>query len=152
MVKNLPAMQEIWVRSLGWEVLLEKEMATYSSILPWRIPWREEPGELQVTESQRVRHFWGTNTYTFFLFLFKSTSISIREGIGNPLQYSSLENPMERGVWWAMVHRVAKSQNGLKRLSTHASCMILKPLWHPRYFVKFWGVKHFSSHKEKSLI
>ena len=46
MVKNLPAMQETWVRSLGWEDLLEKEMATHSSILAWKIPWTEEPGRL----------------------------------------------------------------------------------------------------------
>ena len=45
-VKNLPAMWEIWVRSLGWEDPLEKGMATLSSILAWRIPWTEEPGEL----------------------------------------------------------------------------------------------------------
>ena len=44
MVKNLPAMQETWVGSLGWEDLLEKGMATHSSILVWRIPWTEEPG------------------------------------------------------------------------------------------------------------
>ena len=44
MVKNLPTVQETWVRSLGWEDLLEKEMATHSSILAWRIPWTEEPG------------------------------------------------------------------------------------------------------------
>ena len=53
-LKRLPAMQETWVRSLGWEDLLEKEMATHSSILAWRIPWREEPGRLQST--QRVGH------------------------------------------------------------------------------------------------
>jgi len=46
-VKNLPAMQETWVQSLDWEDLLEKEMATDSSILAWRIPWIEEPGRLQ---------------------------------------------------------------------------------------------------------
>jgi len=46
MVKNLPAMQETWVRSQGWEDLLEEEMATHSSILAWRIPWSEEPGGL----------------------------------------------------------------------------------------------------------
>ena len=46
MVKNLPAMWEIWVRSLGWEDPLEKEMATQSNILAWRIPRTEEPGEL----------------------------------------------------------------------------------------------------------
>ena len=46
-VKNLPAMQETWVRFLGREDPLEKEMATHSSILAWKIPWTEEPGELQ---------------------------------------------------------------------------------------------------------
>ena len=46
-VKNPPAMCEIWVQSLGWEDTLEKGMATYSSILAWRIPWIEEPGGLQ---------------------------------------------------------------------------------------------------------
>ena len=45
-LKCLPAMRETWVRSLGWEDPLEKEMATHSSILAWRIPWMEEPGEL----------------------------------------------------------------------------------------------------------
>ena len=47
LVKNLPAVQETRVRFLGWEDLLEKEMATHSSILAWRIPWTEEPGRLQ---------------------------------------------------------------------------------------------------------
>ena len=46
MVKNLPAMQETWLRSLGWEDPLKKEMATHSSTLAWRIPWTEEPGGL----------------------------------------------------------------------------------------------------------
>ena len=61
-VKNPPAMQETWVRSLGQEDPLEKEMAIHSSILTWRIPWTEEPGGLQSTGSQRVRHDWVTNT------------------------------------------------------------------------------------------
>ena len=56
MVKDLSALQEIWVRSLGWEDPLEKEMATYSSILAWRIPWTEEPGGLQSMGSHRIRH------------------------------------------------------------------------------------------------
>ena len=55
-VKNLPAMWETRVQSLGQEVPLEKEMATHSSILAWRIPWMEEPGELQSMGSQRVGH------------------------------------------------------------------------------------------------
>ena len=56
MVKNLPAMQETQVQSLGWEDSLEKGMATHSSILAWRIPWTEEPGGLQSMGSQRVGH------------------------------------------------------------------------------------------------
>ena len=55
MVRNLPAMQEIQVQSLVWEGLLEKGVATYSSILVWRIPWTGEPGRLQSTGSQIVR-------------------------------------------------------------------------------------------------
>ena len=55
-VKNLPTTWEIWVRSLGQEDLLEKGIATHSSILAWRIPWTEEPGELQSMGLQRVRH------------------------------------------------------------------------------------------------
>ena len=55
-VKDLPAVQETWVRSLGWEDPLEKEMATHSSILAWKISWTEEPGGLQSMGSQRVRH------------------------------------------------------------------------------------------------
>ena len=55
-IKHLPAMQETRGRSLGWEDPLEKEMATHSSILAWRIPWTEEPGRLQSTGSQRVGH------------------------------------------------------------------------------------------------
>jgi len=55
-VKNLPAMQETWIQSLGWEDALEEGMATHSSILAWRIPWTEKPGRLQSMESQRVRH------------------------------------------------------------------------------------------------
>ena len=56
LVKNLPAMQETWVRVLGQEVPLEKEMAIHSSVLAWKIPWTEEPGGLQSTELPRFRH------------------------------------------------------------------------------------------------
>ena len=55
-LKHLPAMQETWVQSLGQEDLLEKEMATHSSIVAWRIPWTQEPGGLQSMGSQRVGH------------------------------------------------------------------------------------------------
>ena len=56
MVKNLPAMQETWVQSLGWEDPLEKGMGTHCSILAWRIPWTEDPGRLPSMRLQRVVH------------------------------------------------------------------------------------------------
>ena len=56
MVMCLLTMQETQVQSLGWGDLLEKEMATHSSILAWKIPWKEEPGRLQSMGSQRVGH------------------------------------------------------------------------------------------------
>ena len=56
LVKNLPAVQEPWIQSLGWEDPLEKEMATHSSILAWKISWTEEPGGLHYMGSQRVGH------------------------------------------------------------------------------------------------
>ena len=59
-LKRLPPMRETQVRSLGREDPLEKEMATHSTILAWRIPWTEEPGGLQSTGSQRVGHDWVT--------------------------------------------------------------------------------------------
>ena len=63
-IKNLPEMQDTWVRSLGWEDLLKKEMATHSGILAWRIPWIEKPGELQSMGSQRVGHDPVNSTFT----------------------------------------------------------------------------------------
>ena len=56
MVKCLPAMWETWVSSLGWEDLLEKEMASHSSTLAWKIPWTEDPGRIQSMRSPRVGH------------------------------------------------------------------------------------------------
>ena len=55
-VKNSPAMLEMWVQSLGWGDLLERGMATHSSVLVWRIPWTEEPDGLQSMGSQKVRY------------------------------------------------------------------------------------------------
>ena len=55
-VRNLTAMQETWVQSLGWEDPLEEGMATHFSILAWRVPWTEEPGSLQSMGLQRVGH------------------------------------------------------------------------------------------------
>ena len=108
-VKNLPAMQETWVPFLGKEDTLEKEMATHSSILAWRIPRTEEPSGLQSMRPQRVGRKHS--------FCFPGGSISKEsacnagdlgsipgsgdssgEGNGSPLQYSCLENPMDRGA------------------------------------------------------
>ena len=65
MVKRLSAMWETWVQSLGWEDPLEKEMATRSSTLAWKIPWTEEPGRRQSRGSHRVRHDWVTTLGVF---------------------------------------------------------------------------------------
>ena len=69
-VKNLPAIWETWVQSLGQQDPLEEEMATHSSILAWRIPWTDGPGGLQSMGSQRVRHNWATNTFSFTFYTF----------------------------------------------------------------------------------
>jgi len=69
MVKNLPAMQKIWVQSLGQEESLDKEMATHASILAWRIPWTEEPGELQSMGVTKSRYDWVNNS-TILIFLY----------------------------------------------------------------------------------
>ena len=74
-VKNLPAVWETWVWSLGWEDPLEEGMATHSSILAWRIPWTEEPGGLQSMGSQGVRHDWVTkhSTAAFQIYFYAAT-------------------------------------------------------------------------------
>ena len=87
-----------------------KAMATHSSTLAWKMPWTEEPGRLQSMGSLRVRHDWATS-----LSLFLSC---IGEGNGNPLQCSCLENPRDRGAWWAAVYGVAQSRTRLKRFSS----------------------------------
>ena len=128
MVKNLPAMLETRVWSLGWEDPLEKGTAIHSSILAWRIPWTEKPVGLQSVESQRVSmterlihtftkvgsHFPGGSVG-------KESACNIEdldsilgserspgEGNGYSLQYSCLGNPMDRGAWWLGVARVGQ--------------------------------------------
>ena len=82
MVKNPPAMQETWVRSLGWEDPFEEGMATHCSFLAWRIQWTEELGGLQTMGLQRVRHDWMTkhssaSTISFMLITLQSTSLAL---------------------------------------------------------------------------
>ena len=69
-VKRLPAMRETWVWSLGWEYPLEKEMATHSSTLAWKIPWMEKSGRLQSMGSQKVRHDWRLDFISWRSFYF----------------------------------------------------------------------------------
>ena len=68
MVKHPPAVQETWVQSLRQEDPLEKEMATHSSTLAWKIPWTEEPGRLQSMGLQRVEHDWATSRSVLRIF------------------------------------------------------------------------------------
>ena len=94
MVKNLPAMQETWVQSLGQEEPLEKGMATHSSILAWKIPWMEEPGRLQSMGLQRVGHDWTTSLSTSWNSPSTSSSnwnlvISWEQSIPGRLSYTS---------------------------------------------------------------
>ena len=117
-------MWEIWIPSLGWEDALEKGNATHSSILAWRIPWT-----VQSIWLQRVRHKWvifiiylSIGNYNFpgvsvvtnlpsnagDAGLIPASGRSTGKGNGNPLQYSYLGNPMDRGTWWATVHGIAK--------------------------------------------
>ena len=82
-LKPMQEMQDMWVLSLGQEEPLEKDMATHSSILAWRIPWTEEPGGLQSTGPQRVGHNWervSTHTHTHTLKLqLRQTMMAIRQ-------------------------------------------------------------------------
>ena len=88
-------------------------MATHSSTLAWKIPQMEEPGRLQSMGSLRVGHNWAASLYF---------SLScIGEENGTILQYSCLENPRDRGAWWAAVYRVAQGWMWLKRLSSISS-------------------------------
>ena len=94
-------------------ILVEKAMAPHSSTLAWKIPWTEEPGRLQSMGSRRVGHDWATSLSLF--------TFCIGGGNGNPLQCSCLENPMDRGAWWAAVYGVTQSRTRLKRLSSSSS-------------------------------
>ena len=103
---------------LGLGFPLEKEMATDSSNLAWRIPWTEEPGGLQSIVSQRVKHDWAAITGFPRWCSGKQSACQCKRyglgrspgaGHGNPLQYSYLENPMDREAWWSIVHRVTES-------------------------------------------
>ena len=85
-------------------------MAPHSSTLAWKIPWMEEPGGLQSMGLLRV----GTTEQLHFHFSLSG----IGEGNGNPLQRSCLEDPRDRGAWWAAVYGAAQRRTRLKQLSS----------------------------------
>ena len=103
-------------------------MAPHSSILAWKIPWTEEPCRLQSMELLRVRH----TERLHFHFLLSCTG----EGNGTPLQCSCLENPRDRGAWWATVYGVTQSRTPLKWHSSSSSSRILSS-WHLGEWCKF---------------
>ena len=107
-LKRLPLMQETQVRSLGWEDPLEKEMATHSSTLAWKLPWLEEPGGLQSMGLLRVRHNWATSLFTFMH----------RRRKWQPTPMFLPGESQGWGSWWAAVYGVAQSWTWLKRLSS----------------------------------
>ena len=101
-VKNLPAMQETSVLTLGLEDPLEKKMATHSSILAWRIPWTEEPGGQQSMGLQRVRHDLGAKTAT------TTQNVFCKEGVR---EFESFFKSLEKKRLSEDSNRVFKSQN-----------------------------------------
>ena len=107
---SFSAKERQWQRMLKLPHNCTHEWQSTPVLLAWKIPWTEEPGRLQSMGSRRVRHDWATS-----LSLFTSC---IREGNGNPLQCSCLENPRDEGAWWAAVSGVAQSWSQLKWLSS----------------------------------
>ena len=129
--KNLPAVQETWVQSLGWEDPLEKEMATHSSILAWKISWTEEAGGLQSMGSQRVGDNWATNTQhtAFFMVQLSHPYMTTGESIALTLQtlsakwYLCFLNMLSRFV----IAFLARSKHLLISWLLSLSTLILEP-------------------------
>ena len=96
LVKHLPAVQETWVQFLGWKDPLEKEIATHSSILAWRIPWTEEPGGVQSMGSQRVGLDWATNSFTSLWHCFHFLSINCLTFLNFPVGFQILKTIPKR--------------------------------------------------------
>ena len=107
-VKNLPAIQEMWLWSLDQEDLLEKGMATHSRVLAWKIPGTEEPGKLQSIRSQGVRQDWEANTFTFHFSQLKRRfcpSVLWVLNFGHPLPITKSPNSLAS---WS--HRITKDR------------------------------------------
>ena len=167
-------MQKSLIQSLGWEDLLEEGMAAHSSILVWRILWTEESGRLQFMGPQRVRLDWITISVGGFPgeLVVKNPLANARNvrdmasipgsgrspggRHGNPLQYSCLEHPIDRGAWRATLHRVAKSWTRLKQLSMHAhtplsgllfNSMVTDPYFSIQFYLKMYRCQSWTIKK-----
>jgi len=135
-LKIIETLQETQVQSLGWEDLLEKEMATHSSTLTWKIPWTENPGRLQSTGSQRVGHDWLTWLTHSFFYMFLSycwldyLKPAAQERL-NPQQQSSRLMSMEPQAsknWKQAFHSRLLQEQTQWRLSVVPALWISSPL------------------------
>ena len=119
MVKCLPTMWETGVRSLGRKDPLEKEMATHSSILAWKIPWTEDPGRLQSMGSQKVRHDWVHFLFYGYLSL---CLFFLKTGEDAKIQLKVL------GICWAMIMtECLKIPEAMPAFYFHSSCLLPFP-------------------------
>ena len=104
---------------------LKKAMAPHSNTLAWKILWRKEPDRLQSMGSLRVGYDWTTSLSVFTFTHWRRK--------WNPLQYSCLENPRDRGAWWAAIYGATQSRTWLKWLSSSSSSstFLWRRQWHP---------------------
>ena len=130
-VKHLPIMRETWIQSLGWGLELEKEMATHSSILTWKIPWTEEPDRLQSMGSQRVRHDWAMSLHTifrkllFFFYYFKHIiwiKIVLLIQTQSPENYPNYSQHFQTVLFTCLLHR--KSSPATEQFKTNNMSII----------------------------
>ena len=112
-----------WIVEISWQNS-EKAMAPHSSTLDWKIPWTEEPGRLQSMGSLGVRHDWVTSLSLFTFMHWRRK--------WQPTPLSCLENPRDRGAWWAGIYGVAQSWTRLKWLS---SSSMTKLEWSRSWFL-----------------
>ena len=130
MVKNLPAIQETWVRSLCQEDPLEKGMATYSNIIAWKIPWTEKPGRLLSIGSHRVGHDWSDLAYIIYIYIYIYIYMNLKKNIYSfPLsvQFSSVQSLSHAWLFvtpWLAAHQASlsntNSQSSPKLMSIEA--------------------------------
>ena len=129
LVSNLSATQETWVWSLSQEDPLEKGMATRSSLLPWRIPWIEEPCRLQSKGKQRVGHNWMTSTHLCLLILFCLSTFT-HSGVSVFMEATSIwfnwwskEGPPS--LTWVGITQSSEGQNRTQRVRWNECCSLL---------------------------